>query len=88
MQAMGILSWIVFGLIAGAIAKLLTPGRDGGGCIVTTILGIVGALLGGWIATLLGFGGVMSFDLRSLGVAVLGAILLLVLLRMVSGRRR
>jgi uncharacterized membrane protein YeaQ/YmgE (transglycosylase-associated protein family) len=85
---MGILSWLIFGLIAGAIAKLLTPGRDVGGCIVTTILGIVGALLGGWIATLFGFGGVMSFDLRSLGVAVLGAVLLLVLLRVVSGRRR
>ena len=76
---MGILSWLFFGLIAGAIAKFLTPGRDGGGCILTIILGIVGALLGGWIATLFGFGGVMSFDLRSLGVAVLGAILLLVL---------
>ncbi|HEX4496568.1 MAG TPA: GlsB/YeaQ/YmgE family stress response membrane protein [Thermoanaerobaculia bacterium] len=84
---MGILSWLVFGLIAGAIAKLLTPGRDAGGCILTIVIGIVGALLGGWIATLLGFGGLSGFDLRSLVIAVLGAVLLLVLWRMLSGRR-
>jgi uncharacterized membrane protein YeaQ/YmgE (transglycosylase-associated protein family) len=84
---MGILSWIVFGLIAGAIAKLVTPGRDPGGCIVTMIIGIVGALLGGWIATVLGFGGLSGFDVRSLVIAILGAILLLVLWRLISGRR-
>ncbi|HEY0510387.1 MAG TPA: GlsB/YeaQ/YmgE family stress response membrane protein [Thermoanaerobaculia bacterium] len=83
----GILSWIVFGLIAGAIAKFLTPGRDPGGCIVTIIIGIVGALLGGYIATLFGFGGISGFDFRSFVIAVLGSILLLFLWRLISGRR-
>ncbi len=84
---MGILSWIIFGLIAGAIAKFLTPGRDPGGCIVTIIIGIVGALLGGWIATALGYGGISGFDLRSFVIAILGSILLLLLWRVVGGRR-
>jgi uncharacterized membrane protein YeaQ/YmgE (transglycosylase-associated protein family) len=84
----GIISWIVFGLIAGAIAKFLTPGRDPGGCIITIIIGVVGALLGGWIATLLGIGGISGFDLRSFVIAVLGSILLLFLWRLLSGRRR
>jgi uncharacterized membrane protein YeaQ/YmgE (transglycosylase-associated protein family) len=75
----GILSWIVFGLVAGVVAKALTPGRDGGGCIVTVVIGVVGALLGGYLATLLGFGGLSGFDVRSLVIAILGAVLLLVL---------
>lgn len=50
---MGIIAWIIFGLIAGVIAKLLMPGRDGGGFILTCILGIVGAVVGGWLATML-----------------------------------
>ena len=85
---MGILSWIVFGLIAGAIAKFLTPGRDPGGCIITMIVGIVGALLGGFLATALGFGGISGFDFRSMIIAIVGAILLLFIWRMISGRRR
>lgn len=88
MEVMGLLSWIVFGLIAGAIAKFLTPGRDPGGCIITIIVGIVGAVLGGMIATWLGYGGISGFDFRSFVIAVLGAILLLFLWRMISGRRR
>ncbi len=84
---MGILSWIVFGLIAGAIAKFLTPGRDPGGCILTIVIGILGALLGGWIATRLGYGGISGFDLRSFVIAILGSILLLLLWRLVGGRR-
>ena len=88
MEGMGIFLWIVFGLIAGAIAKFLTPGRDPGGCIITIIIGVVGALLGGWIATLLGFGGISGFDIRSLVIAILGSVLLLFLWRMLSGRRR
>ena len=51
---MGILSWIIFGLIAGILAKWIMPGKDGGGFIVTIILGIVGAVVGGWISTLFG----------------------------------
>jgi uncharacterized membrane protein YeaQ/YmgE (transglycosylase-associated protein family) len=84
----GLLSWIVFGLIAGAIAKFLTPGRDPGGCIITIIIGIVGSVLGGYLATLLGFGGISGFDLRSFFIAVIGSIILLFIWRMISGRRR
>lgn len=85
---MGILSWIVFGLIAGAIAKFLIPGKDPGGCVVTTIIGVVGAVLGGFLATQLGYGGIQGFDLRSFVVAVIGAVLLLILWRLISGRGR
>lgn len=74
---MGILSWIIFGLIAGALAKFIMPGRDPGGIIITIILGIVGAVVGGFIATQLGFGTVTGFNLSSFGIAVLGAIVLL-----------
>jgi len=81
MEVMGLLSWILFGLIAGAIAKLLMPGRDPGGCILTMIIGVVGALLGGFIATWLGFGGISGFDLRSLVIAIVGSILLLIIYR-------
>ncbi|MFP3940168.1 MAG: GlsB/YeaQ/YmgE family stress response membrane protein [Thermoanaerobaculia bacterium] len=78
---MGILSWIVMGLIAGAVAKAIMPGQDPGGCILTMVIGIVGALLGGFLATLMGFGGISGFDLRSLVIAVLGAIVLLAIFR-------
>ena len=88
MEGMGLISWIVFGLIAGAIAKFIMPGKDPGGCIVTMIVGVVGALLGGFIATAMGFGGISGFDWRSLLIAVLGALLLLMLWRLISGRRR
>ncbi len=77
---MGILSWIILGLIAGAIAKAIHPGRDPQGCIVTMIIGIVGAILGGFIATnLLGWGAVDRFDLYSILVAIGGAVLALVI---------
>jgi uncharacterized membrane protein YeaQ/YmgE (transglycosylase-associated protein family) len=85
---MSLLAWIVLGLIAGLVAKALVPGRDPGGCIVTILIGIAGALLGGWLSTLLGFGGLAGgLDLRNLVIAVLGAIVLLVLFRLVAGRR-
>ena len=87
-SGMGLISWIVFGLIAGAVAKFLMPGRDPGGCIITMIIGVVGAVLGGFIATTLGFGGIGGFDFRSLCIAILGALLLLLLWRMISGRGR
>ena len=64
------------------------PGKDPGGCIVTIIIGIVGALLGGFLATALGFGGISGFDWRSLVIAVIGSIVLLVIWRMIRGRRR
>ncbi|ECE6301942.1 GlsB/YeaQ/YmgE family stress response membrane protein [Salmonella enterica] len=80
---MGIIAWIIFGLIAGVIAKLLMPGRDGGGFILTCILGIVGAVVGGWLATMFGIGGSISgFNLHSFLVAVVGAIVVLAIFRL------
>ena len=83
---MGVLSWIVFGLLAGLIAKWFTSGSDPKGCLVTIAIGIAGAAIGGWLGTQLGLGSVQGFDLRSLALAVLGSILLLVGLRAISGR--
>ncbi|MDX6019841.1 GlsB/YeaQ/YmgE family stress response membrane protein [Scandinavium sp. V105_16] len=79
---MGILTWIIFGLIAGVIAKLLMPGRDGGGFILTCILGIVGAVVGGWLATMFGIGDVSGFNLHSFLVAVVGAVVVLLVFRL------
>lgn len=84
---MGILAWIFFGLIAGAVAKFLMPGGDPGGFIVTILIGIAGALVGGFLASFLGFGGPTSFDFRSFLVAIGGAMLLLIVYRMVRKRR-
>jgi uncharacterized membrane protein YeaQ/YmgE (transglycosylase-associated protein family) len=83
---MGILSWIVFGLVVGIIAKLLMPGRDPGGFIVTMLIGIAGALLGGFVGRAMGFYG----PNESAGwlMSIVGAILLLVIYRLVIGRRR
>ena len=75
---MGIVLWILFGLIAGALAKFLMPGRQPGGILLTTLLGLVGAVVGGFIGTRLGFGDVNSFDLTSMALAVGGAVLVLV----------
>ena len=88
----GIISWIIFGLIAGAIAKLLMPGRDPGGCIITMLLGIAGAIVGGFVAQLLRIGGpsVRPGDqgfLVRLAFAVLGAIIILAVYRAIAGRR-
>jgi uncharacterized membrane protein YeaQ/YmgE (transglycosylase-associated protein family) len=83
---MGIISWIVFGLIAGLIAKFLMPGRDPGGFIITILLGIVGAVIGGFIANALGIGGVTGFDLHSFFVAVVGSLVLLIGYRAIKAR--
>lgn len=83
---MGILSWIVFGLIAGVVAKLIMPGRDPGGIIVTILLGIAGAVAGGMIGTSLGYGGMSGFDIRSLLIAIGGAMLLLLGYRLLANR--
>jgi uncharacterized membrane protein YeaQ/YmgE (transglycosylase-associated protein family) len=74
---MGIFAWIIFGLIAGALAKFIMPGDDPGGFIVTTIIGIVGAVIGGFIAVQLGWGDVSGFDVRSFVIAIVGALILL-----------
>ncbi|MEE4360197.1 MAG: GlsB/YeaQ/YmgE family stress response membrane protein [Pseudomonadales bacterium] len=79
---MGVLSWVLFGLIAGALARMVMPGRAPGGLVVTTVIGILGAVIGGWIGTQLGWGSVQGFDLRSLGIAVLGALAFLTAIRL------
>jgi uncharacterized membrane protein YeaQ/YmgE (transglycosylase-associated protein family) len=84
------LYWIVLGLVAGALAKFLMPGRDPTGCIFTVLLGVLGAFLGGWIGTQLGWGRVTvgTFDLRSIGIATFGAIVLLAIGRLVRRGNR
>ena len=79
------LHWALLGLLAGTLAKFLVPGRDPSGCIVTIVLGIAGAFIGGLIGTSLGWGHVTrgSFDLRSIALATLGAIVVLLLGRVV-----
>jgi uncharacterized membrane protein YeaQ/YmgE (transglycosylase-associated protein family) len=79
------LHWIVLGLVAGTLAKFLVPGRDPSGCIVTILLGVIGAFIGGLIGTLLGWGSVTrgSLDIRSIALATMGAIVLLLLGRLV-----
>ncbi len=81
---MGILSWIVMGLIVGVLAKFIMPGKDPGGLIVTILIGIAGAFVGGYIGSFLGLGAVTGFNLGSLLLAVGGAIILLVLYRVIK----
>ena len=85
---MGILAFLILGLIAGAIAKALLPGRQGGGWLITLVLGVVGAILGGWIGSLI-FGGGLGdfFDLRTWLLSILGAVIVLVIYGAVAGRR-
>lgn len=80
---MGIFAWIVIGLLAGVIAKIIVPGKDPGGWFLTIVLGVGGAFLGGWIGTRLGWGDLSGFDLRSVGLAVLGSVVILLLLRII-----
>jgi uncharacterized membrane protein YeaQ/YmgE (transglycosylase-associated protein family) len=84
---MGILLWALFGLIAGAIARFLMPGKLAGGIIVTILLGIVGAVVGGFIGTQLGFGDVMEFNIRSMLLAVGGGVLVLFIYGLVARAR-
>jgi uncharacterized membrane protein YeaQ/YmgE (transglycosylase-associated protein family) len=87
---MGIIGWIILGLLAGLIAKAILPGDDPGGIIVTTIVGILGALGGGFIAQAIGFGDPIDefFDFSTWLAAIIGAIVLLLIWRAVSGERR
>ncbi len=84
---MGILSWILLGLVAGAIAKALSPGRDPQGCIITMVIGVIGAVLGGYVAKLLGWDGVDGFNLYSILIATGGAVLALLIYKAIAGRR-
>ena len=82
----GIVGWIVFGVIVGVIAKLLMPGRDPGGFIITTLLGIVGAVIGGFIGRAMGLYG--PNEAAGLFMSILGAVVLLFGYRMIAGRSR
>ena len=85
---MGILAWILLGLVAGVLAKFILPGRQGGGIILTIVLGVVGALVGGFLGThVFGFGDISGFDLRSIAIAVGGALLVLLLYGLVARSR-
>jgi uncharacterized membrane protein YeaQ/YmgE (transglycosylase-associated protein family) len=84
----GILSWILFGLIAGALARLFFPGKQPFGIVMTLLVGLAGALAGGFVASALGAGGVDGFNVRSFLVAVGGAILLLFVYEALAGRER
>jgi uncharacterized membrane protein YeaQ/YmgE (transglycosylase-associated protein family) len=82
----GVIGWIVFGLVVGAIAKLIMPGRDPGGIVVTIVLGIVGALVGGFVGRALGFYG--PNDPAGFLMSLVGAVILLAIYRIIVGRRR
>ena len=82
----GIIGWIVIGLVAGAIAKLLMPGKDPGGCLITMLLGIAGALLAGFIGKSIGW--YREGEAAGFIAAIVGAILILLIYRLISGRRR
>ena len=74
---MGIISWILMGLLVGALAKWIMPGEDPGGIFITILIGIAGAFLGGFLGSFIGLGSVTGFNLISLALAVGGALLLL-----------
>ena len=85
---MNLFTWVLFGLLAGGIAKLIFPGKDPGGCLATIGIGILGALLGGFLGTtVFGWREVTGFNLPSLGIAILGALLLLAVFRLLSRKR-
>ena len=83
---MGIITWIIVGLIAGMLGKLIMPGDDPGGIIVTILIGVAGAFVGGFVFSLFGGSGVTGFNIGSIVVATIGAIILLAIYRMVASR--
>ena len=82
---MSFLYWAIIGLVAGALGKLIMPGKDPGGLFITIGIGIAGAFVGGFLSSLVGFGPVSGFNLPSVGIATLGALLLLFGYRRVRG---
>jgi uncharacterized membrane protein YeaQ/YmgE (transglycosylase-associated protein family) len=84
---MGIISWVVLGLIAGFLAKFIMPGDDPGGLIVTIIIGIAGGVIGGFVGNLIGLGGVSGFNIGSIVLAVVGAIVLLIGYRAIAKKK-
>jgi uncharacterized membrane protein YeaQ/YmgE (transglycosylase-associated protein family) len=83
---MGIISWIILGLIVGALAKWIMPGKDPGGIIVTIIIGVVGAIIGGFLSSLAGLGTVTGLNPSSIIIALVGALILLWLYRLIKGK--
>lgn len=83
---MGILSWIIMGLIVGVLAKLIMPGDDPGGMVVTILLGVAGALLGGYVGAFFELGSVTGFNMVSLLLAIGGSLILLILYRLIVRR--
>jgi uncharacterized membrane protein YeaQ/YmgE (transglycosylase-associated protein family) len=83
---MGIISWIILGLVVGALAKWIMPGKDPSGIITTIVIGIVGALIGGFLSSLVGLGTVTGLNLGSIIIALVGALILLWLYRMVKSK--
>jgi len=84
---MGLLSWIILGLLVGAAAKFVVPGKDPGGCLTTIVIGMAGAVIGGFVGAQLGLGGVDGFNIKSLFLATGGSILLLLGYRALQGRK-
>ena len=74
---MGFITWIVLGLLVGILAKWIMPGRDGGGFFLAVLLGVIGATVGGYVGTLLGLGSVTGFNLSSIAIATMGALIVL-----------
>lgn len=74
---MGFITWIILGLLVGMLAKWIMPGRDGGGFFMTALLGIVGAMVGGYVGTLLGLGSVTGFNISSIAISTVGALIVL-----------
>lgn len=79
---MGIISWVLLGLVAGALAKFIMPGKDPGGLFVTILIGIAGGMLGGFLSTFMGMGKIQSFDLGGILIATVGSIVLLLIYRL------
>ena len=84
---MGILTWIVFGLIVGIVARWIAPGGGFGGIVGDIVIGIVGAIAGGWIYGFFGHAGVTGFNIPSMVCALIGAVVLLAILRALGGGR-
>jgi len=81
---MGIISWIILGLIVGALAKWIMPGEDPGGFIITILIGVAGAIIGGFLRSLVGLGTVTGLDLGSIIIALIGALILLGIYRKIK----
>lgn len=83
---MGIISWIILGLKVGALAKWIMPGEDPGGFIITMLIGVAGAIIGGFLSSLVGLGTLTGLDLGSIIIALIGALILLGIYRKIKAR--